>query len=106
MKNFNFRKGFHLPLISFSIKMPDDVYDAFDSFERKMDNAIGGFDILDESPAAAAAVLVNVKSGRFPPRFEVDDSGPFGNPFEPNRCPGFPPPVFDQCTGPPPPCFW
>ena len=70
MKNFNFRKGFHLPLISFSIEMPDDVYGAFDSFERKMDDAIGGFDILDESPAAAAAVLVDVKSGRFPPRFD------------------------------------
>jgi hypothetical protein len=50
--------------------MPDNVYGAFDSFERKMDNAIGGFDILDESPAAAAAVLVDVKSGRFPPRFD------------------------------------
>jgi hypothetical protein len=49
--------------------MPDDVYGAFNSFERKMDNAIGGFDILDESPAAAATVLVDVKSGRFPPRF-------------------------------------
>ncbi len=67
-----------------------------------MDDAIGGFDILDESPAAAAAVLVDVKSGCFPPRFEVDDSRPFGNPFDPNRCPGPPPPVFDQCTGPPP----
>jgi hypothetical protein len=40
--------------------MPDNVYGAFDSFERKMDDAIGGFDILDKSPAAAAAVLVDV----------------------------------------------
>ena len=44
--------------------MADDIYGAFDLFERKMDDAIGGFDILDESPAAAAAVLVDVKSGR------------------------------------------
>ena len=50
--------------------MPDNVYGAFDSFERKMDDAIGGFDILDESPAAAATVLVNVKSGCFSPRFD------------------------------------
>jgi hypothetical protein len=50
--------------------MPNDIYGTFDSFERKMDDAIGGFDILDESPAAAAAVLVDVKSGRFPPRFD------------------------------------
>jgi hypothetical protein len=50
--------------------MPDDVYGAFDSFERKMDDAISGFDILDKSPAAAAAILVDVKSGRFPPRFD------------------------------------
>ena len=50
--------------------MPDNVYGAFDSFERKMDDAIGGFDILDESPAAAATVLVDVKSGRFPPCFD------------------------------------
>ncbi len=50
--------------------MPDNVYGTFDSFERKMDDAIGGFDILDESPAAAAAVLVDVKSGRFPPCFD------------------------------------
>ncbi len=85
--------------------MPDDVYGAFDSFERNMDDAIGGFDILDESLAAAASILVDVKSGRFPPRFEVDDLGPFGNPFNPNQCPGPPPPVFDQCTGPPPRAF-
>ena len=26
--------------------MADDVYGAFDRFERKMDDAIGGFDIL------------------------------------------------------------
>ena len=70
MKNFNFRKDFHLPLISFSIEMPNDVCGAFDSFERKMDDAIGGFDILDKSPAAAAAVLVDDKSGCFPPRFD------------------------------------
>ncbi len=50
--------------------MPDDIYGAFDSFERKMGDAIGGFDILDESPAAAATVFVDVKSGRFPPRFD------------------------------------
>jgi hypothetical protein len=50
--------------------MPDNVYGAFDSFKRKMDNAIGSFDILDESPAAAATVLVHVKSGRFPPCFD------------------------------------
>ncbi len=53
-----------------SIKIPNDVYGTFDSFEKKMDNAIGGFDILDESPAAAATVLVDVKSGRFPPHFD------------------------------------
>ncbi len=50
--------------------MPNDIYGVSDSFERKMDDAIGGFDILDESPAAAAAVLVEVKSGRFPPHFD------------------------------------
>jgi hypothetical protein len=50
--------------------MPDDVYGAFDSFKRKMDDAISGFDILDESPAAAATVLVDVKSGCFPPCFD------------------------------------
>ncbi len=49
--------------------MPDNVYGAFYSFERKMDDAIGGFDILDESPAAAATVLVDVKSKR-PPCFD------------------------------------
>ena len=57
--------------------MADDVYSAFDSFERKMDAAIDGFDILNEA--------IDIKRQGFPPRFEVDDRGPFGNPLDPNR---------------------
>jgi len=77
--------------------MADDVYGAFDLFERKMDDAIGDLGIIEEGTAD-----VDVKSVLpRPPRFDVDDSGPFGNPFDPNRCPGPPPPVFDQRNGSP-----
>ena len=99
-KNFNFSaKVFIIPPRPhfISIDMADDVYHAFDSFERKMDDAIDGLDILNEA--------VTIKRQGFPPRLEVDDTGPFGNPFDPNRCPGPPPPDFDQCNGPPPRAF-
>ena len=81
--------------------MADDVYGAFDLFERKMDDAIGDLGNIEEG-TADVDVLLDVKSVLpRPPQFDVDDSGPFGNPFDPNRCPGPPPPVFDQRNGSP-----
>ena len=74
--------------------MADDVYGAFDLFERKMDDAIGDLGNIEEG-TADVDVLLDVKSVLpRPPHFDVDDSGPFGNPFDPNRCPAPPPPSF------------
>ena len=59
--------------------MADDVYGAFDLFERKMDNAIGDLGNIKEG-TADVDVLLDVKSVLpRPPHFDVDDSGPFGN---------------------------
>ena len=74
--------------------MADDIYGAFDLFKRKMDDAIGDLGNIEEG-TADVDVLLDVKSVLpRPPHFDVDDSGPFGNPFDPNRCPAPPPPSF------------
>ena len=74
--------------------MADDVYGAFDLFERKMDDAIGDLGNIEEG-TADVDVLLDVKSVLpRPPHFAVDVSGPFGNPFDPNRCPSPPTPSF------------
>jgi hypothetical protein len=59
--------------------MDNDVYGAFDSFERKMDEAIGGLG-FEEGTA-------DVKSGCLPPRFEVDDFGTIWQSIRPKPMP-------------------
>jgi hypothetical protein len=58
----------------------DDVYCAFHRFNQTMIAAIEDIATFAENP------IPQVNPMRLdPPRFEVDDSGPFGNPFDPNR---------------------
>ena len=59
--------------------MDNDVYGGFDSFERKMDEAIGGLG-FEEGTA-------DVKSGCLPPRFEVDDFGTIWQSIRPKPMP-------------------
>ena len=86
--------------------MADDIYSEFDLFERKMDDAIGDLGNIEEEAPLTLISLLDVKRVLpRPPHFDVDDSGPlFGNPFDPNRCPGPPPPVFDPKLEPNYPC--
>ena len=78
--------------------MADNVYGAFDLFERKMDDAIGDLGNIEEG-TADVDVLLDVKSVLpRPPHFDVDDSGPFGNQTDATPPP---PPFFDQRNGSP-----
>jgi hypothetical protein len=78
--------------------MDDDIQKVFDCFERTLDAEVTEINTID-------AVIEGVE---VPPpssdatRFEVDDSGPFGNPFDPNRIPRPPFAVLDPNRMPAP----
>jgi hypothetical protein len=66
-----------------------------------MDDAIGDLGNIEEG-TADVDVLLDVKSVLpRPPQFDVDDSEPFGNPFDPNRCPALPPQFLINAMAPP-----
>ncbi len=69
--------------------MDDDIKEVFDCFERTLDAEVMEINTID---AAIGGVEDIPPRSYDAPRFEVDNSGPFSNLFDPNR--GIPRPPF------------
>ena len=67
----------------FFLTMDNDIQEVFDCFERTLDAELTEINTID---AAIGGVEVRPRSSDAA-RFEVNDSRPFGNPFDPNQIP-------------------